>query len=65
MKKGGEIMKHKFIPLAFAIFGLMCGIFGFFNEVRDTVVLISSSFYLQMAMVSFLAAIFFEHYRKS
>gem|GEM_PF-3254230 len=66
MKKGGEIMlKHKYIPIAFAVFGLMCGVFGFFNEVRDTIVLISSSFYLQMAMVSFLAAIYFEQYRKN
>lgn len=65
MRKGGEIMKHKFIPIAFAVFGLVCAIFGFFNEVRDAVILIHSSFYLQMSMVSFLAAIFFEQYRKS
>ncbi|MFH0804837.1 MAG: hypothetical protein V1916_01420 [Patescibacteria group bacterium] len=58
-------MKSKFVPLAFAVFGLMCGIFGFFTEVRDIVVVINSAFFLQMAIVSFLAAIFFEHYRKN
>jgi len=57
-------MKSKYIPLAFAVFGLMCGIFGFFTEVRNVVVIIPSSFFLESATVSFLAAIFFEMWRK-
>ena len=57
-------MKNKHIPMAFAIFGLMCGIFGFFTEVKNTVIIIPSAFYLQMGMLSFLAAIFFDVHRK-
>ncbi len=53
-------MKSKFLPIAFAIFGLMCGIFGFFTEVNNTIIIIPSAFYLQMGMLSFLAAIYFE-----
>ena len=57
-------MKSKYLPVSFAIFGLMCGIFGFFTEVRNEVIIIASGFYLQMAIVSFLAAIYFEISRK-
>jgi hypothetical protein len=55
--------KSKHVPMAFAIFGLMCGIFGFFTEVRNQVIIIPSAFYLQMGMLSFLAAIYFENAR--
>jgi len=57
-------MKSKYVPIAFAIFGLMCGVFGFFTEVRNTVIIIPSAFYLQMSIASFLAAIYFETARK-
>lgn len=53
-------MKSKYVPITFAIFGLMCGVFGFFTEVRNTVIIIPSAFYLQTGMLSFLAAIYFE-----
>lgn len=58
-------MKSKYIPIAFAVFGLMCGIFGFFTEVRNEVIIIPSSFYLQLSTASFLAAIYFELQRKN
>ena len=59
--KGGEIMKNKYLPMSFAIFGVVCGIFGFFTEISDSFyLLISSTFYLQMAIVSLLAAIYFK-----
>jgi len=58
-------MKSKYIPIAFAIFGLMCGIFGFFTEVRNEIIYIPSAFYLQMSIGSFLAAIYFETARKN
>ncbi|XOU94554.1 MAG: hypothetical protein ACNFW9_00640 [Candidatus Kerfeldbacteria bacterium] len=57
-------MKSKYLPALFAIFGLMCGIFGFFTEVREHIIIISSAFYLQMSIASFLAAIYFELARK-
>jgi len=57
-------MKSKYLSISFAIFGLMCGIFGFFTEVRNTVIFIPSAFYLQMSMASFLAAIYFEMCQK-
>jgi len=57
-------MKNKYVPIAFAIFGLMCGIFGFFTEVKEHIIIISSAFYLQMSIASFLAAIYFETARK-
>ncbi len=53
-------MKSKYIPIAFMAFALMCGIFAFFTEVRNTVIIISSTFYLQMGILSMLAAIYFE-----
>lgn len=54
-------MKNKYLPTAFAAFGLMCGIFGFFTEISDNFyILISSAFYLQMGIVSLLAAIYFK-----
>ena len=59
------VMKHKLIPCAFVIFAMMCAIFGFFTEVRNEVIIIPSGFYLQMSMVSFLAAISFEIYRQT
>jgi hypothetical protein len=54
------MLKSKYVPMAFVVFGLMCAIFGFFTEVYNHVVIIPASFYLQMAMVSFLAAIYFQ-----
>ena len=57
-------MKSKYVPMSFAIFGLMCGVFGFFTEVRDVIVIIPSTFFLQMSIASLLAAIYFETARK-
>lgn len=57
-------MKIKILPLTFAVFGLMCGIFGFFTEVYNTVIIIPSVFYIQMGMLSMLAAIFFQGHMK-
>jgi len=57
-------MSSKYLSLTFAIFGLMCGIFGFFTEVRNTVIFIPSAFFLQLSIASFLAAIYFEMARK-
>lgn len=58
-------MKSKYIPVSFAIFGLMCGVFGFFTEVWNQFYFIPSSFYLQLSIASFLAAIYFETARKN
>ena len=57
-------MKSKYLPASFAIFGIMCGVFGFFTEVREHVIIISSAFYLQLSIASFLAAIYFELAKK-
>lgn len=57
-------MKNKYVPIAFAVFGLMCAVFAFFTEVKNTVIIIPSAFYLQLSAVSFLAAIYFEITRK-
>ena len=57
-------MKSAYIPIAFAVFGIMCGVFGFFTEMNNTVIIVASSFYLQMSIASFLAAIYFEMRRK-
>lgn len=59
------MLKSKYVPMAFVIFGLMCAIFGFFTEVYNTLVVIPASFYLQMAMVSFLAAIYFQREQRN
>lgn len=56
-------MKSKYFSMAFAIFGLMCGVFAFFTEVNNTVIIISSSFYLQMGILSMLAGLYFEKVR--
>ena len=53
-------MKSKYLPTAFAGFGLMCGVFGFFTEISDKYILISSAFYLQLGILSLLAAIYFK-----
>lgn len=58
------ILKSKYISCAFAVFALMCGIFGFFTEVSNQIIIIPSAFFLQMSIASFLAAIYFETYRK-
>ncbi|MFA6098743.1 MAG: hypothetical protein WCV50_03135 [Patescibacteria group bacterium] len=58
------IFRNKYIPIAFIVFGIMCGIFGFVTEVRNEVIIISSAFYLQMGILSILAAIYFETARK-
>jgi hypothetical protein len=54
------ILRSKLIPVAFMVFGLICGIFGFLTELSDKFLLISSGFYLQIAIVSLLAAIYFQ-----
>ncbi|MFZ6035800.1 MAG: hypothetical protein ACOYUK_01535 [Patescibacteria group bacterium] len=56
-------MKSKYVSIAFAVFGIMCGMFGFFTEVYNTTIVIPSSFYLQLGMLSLLAAIYFETMR--
>lgn len=38
-------------------FGLVMAVFGFFTEVSGQQLYLSSSFYLEMSIVSFLAAI--------
>ncbi|MFA5135164.1 MAG: hypothetical protein WC505_05285 [Patescibacteria group bacterium] len=58
------MLKHKYVPISFAVFGIMCAIFGFFTEVRNELIIIPSAFYLQMSAVSFLAAIYFETAQK-
>ena len=57
------MLKSKYVPTAFAVFGIMCGIFAFFTEVRNEVIVIASTFYLQMSIASFLAAIYFDRAR--
>ncbi|MBI5037228.1 MAG: hypothetical protein HZC01_00760 [Candidatus Kerfeldbacteria bacterium] len=53
-------MKSKYFSMSFAVFGLMCGVFAFFTEVNNTVIIIPSSFYLQMGILSMLAGLYFE-----
>lgn len=55
------MMKAKMVPTAFAVFGLVTGIFGFYTEISGAFLYISSSFYLQLSMTSFLAALYFHH----
>ncbi len=38
-------------------FGLVMAAFGFFTEISQRIIYLSSDFYLQLSMVSFLAAI--------
>jgi len=59
------ITKSNLIPTAFLIFGLMCAVFAFFTEISQKVFWISSSFYLQMSIASFLVAIYFQASRKA
>jgi hypothetical protein len=58
-------MKNKYAPVAFFVFGLVCAIFGFITEVEGQIFIIPSSFYLQLATVSMLAAIYFEFTKKN
>jgi len=38
-------------------FGLVMALFGFFTEISQRIIYLSSDFYLQLSVVSFLAAI--------
>lgn len=58
-------MKSKYASIAFFVFGLVCAIFGFFTEVWGELFIIPSGFYLQLATVSILSAIYLEYLRKS
>jgi hypothetical protein len=58
-------MKNKYIPISFFVFGLMCAIFGFATEMWGQIFIISSGFYLQLATVAVLMAIYFEFVRKN
>lgn len=59
------LMKNKYLDLSFAVFGLMCGLFGFFTELSGKLFFFfSTGFFLNLAVVSFLAAIYFALCRR-
>lgn len=50
-------MTGKTLATAFYWFGLVMGTFGFFTEISEQQLYLSSAFYLTMSIVAFLAAI--------
>jgi len=49
---------NKVLAESFWWFGVVCGIFGVVTEISGQQVYLSSYFYLEMAIVAFLAGIF-------
>lgn len=59
------MMGKRYLGLSFAVFGLMCGVFGFFTELSGKLYFFfSTGFYLNLAAVSFLAGIYFHLWYK-
>jgi hypothetical protein len=59
------IVKNKYIPVAFFVFGLICAIFGFVTQADGRELFIPSAFYLELAIFAVLAALYLEMARKN
>ncbi|MBI3963508.1 MAG: hypothetical protein HY341_00760 [Candidatus Kerfeldbacteria bacterium] len=57
------MLTKRWLAHAFAWFGLTLGAFGFFAGAFETKVFVDYTLYLQLSMVSLLAAVFYSHER--